>query len=58
MCFIKKHHGYGHITSHKSFSKVNLNNLHIKFIKKSNKQQLEQIICLLLKIITMSYYPH
>ena len=37
MCFIKKkkkHHGYGHITSHKSFSEVNLNNLHIKFIKK------------------------
>ena len=54
MCLIKKkHHGYGHITSHKSFSVVNLTNLHIKFITKCNKQQLEQIICLLLKIITL-----
>ena len=44
MCFIIKHHGYGYITSHKSFYVVNLTNLHIKFIKRSNKQQLEQII--------------
>ena len=33
MCFIKKHHGYGHITPHKSFSVVNLTNLHIKLKK-------------------------
>ena len=29
MYFIKKYHGYVHITSRKSFSVVNLTNMHI-----------------------------
>ena len=42
------------ISHHTNPFLYHLTSLHIKLIK-NNKQQLEQIICLLLKIITNSY---